>query len=341
MPRQKELFLKKRLFSLIQLAIGIALVAFLFATMKDRSDLGGAVREAATQWPLLLAGVMLFAVCLSLATLRWHILLRAQGLKLPITRTFSLGFIGHFFNSFLFGVTGGDLVKAYYVARETNHKKAEAISTIFLDRIIGLLALLILIAIVMVWRIKFFLAYRETQIALLFFGSVTIAAAVGLAVVFSQDLFEKWPFFVRLKEKTSFGAILSRVYDAFQVGLTHPSVLLKTMTLSLINHLTLVCSIALLGHALGINISFVDYLTTMLLVNAVAASPLTPGGLGTRETAAKFLLGVLGVQASRAVLLSLLLYGSQMCWSLVGGLVYLVFACRSGRFTGNGDEELN
>lgn len=333
--------MKKRLFSLIQLAIGIALVAFLFATMKDRSDLGEAVREAAEQWPLLLGGVMLFLVCLSLATLRWHVLLRAQGLNLPITRTFSLGFIGHFFNSFLFGVTGGDLVKAYYVARETNQKKTEAISTIFLDRIIGLLALLILIAVIMVCRIKFFLAYRETQVALVFFGCVTLAACCGLAVVFSQNLFEKWPLFVRLKEKTAFGAILSRVYDAFQVGLTRPSVLLKTMSLSLLNHIILICSIACLGHALGIKITFIDYLTTMLIVNAVAAIPLTPGGLGTRETVAKFLLGVLGVQASRAVLLSLLLYGSQMVWSLVGGLVYLVFACRSGRFTGNDEDDIS
>ena len=121
----------------------------------------------------------------------------------------------------------------------------------------------------------------------------------------------------------------------------NPVVLLQTMTLSLINHMTLVVSTSLLGYALGIDIPFVDYVTTIPIVNAIAAIPLTPGGLGTRETTAKFLLGVLGVQSSRAVLLSLLLYGSQMFWSLVGGIVYLSYAYKSGRFTGNGNEDVS
>ena len=43
-----------------------------------------------------------------------------------------------FFNAFLLGSTGGDLLKAYYAARETHHKKTEAVVTVFVDRIIGL-----------------------------------------------------------------------------------------------------------------------------------------------------------------------------------------------------------
>lgn len=333
--------MKKRLFTFAQFAIGIALLAVLFATMKDRSNLVSAIREAWTNWPFLLAGVMLFAVSICFSGYRWHILMHAQGIKLPIRRTLLLFFIGQFFNSFLIGATGGDLVKAFYVTKETDHKKTEAISTVFLDRIMGLLGLLILINIVMVWRLKFFLSYRETRLALAFFSAVTIAAVGGLIVVFGQNLFERWSFFVRLEKNTAFGSILSRVYSAFQVGFKHPGVFLKSIILSVLNHFNLVCMSAILGYALGIRLPFSDYLTTILMINAIAAIPLTPGGLGSRDTAAKFLLGVLGVQASRAVLLSLVLYGTMMSWSLVGGIVYLVYACRSGRYTGIDDQEVN
>ncbi|MBR5604856.1 MAG: flippase-like domain-containing protein, partial [Verrucomicrobia bacterium] len=45
---------------------------------------------------------------------RWHILLEAQGICVVFRRTFQITMIGQFFNSFLLGSTGGDLLKAYY-----------------------------------------------------------------------------------------------------------------------------------------------------------------------------------------------------------------------------------
>jgi hypothetical protein len=49
----------------------------------------------------------------------------------PLAAEISL--VAHFFNSFLLGSTGGDLMKAYYAARETHHKKTEAVMTVFAD----------------------------------------------------------------------------------------------------------------------------------------------------------------------------------------------------------------
>ena len=41
----------------------------------------------------------------------------------------------------LLGSTGGDLLKAYYAARESHHKKTEAVVTVFVDRLIGLFSM--------------------------------------------------------------------------------------------------------------------------------------------------------------------------------------------------------
>ena len=321
---------KKRLLSIVQFAIGIGLLVVLFATMKNKTDLLDAVRDVAHRWRLLLAGTLAFGGCLAVCALRWRILLAGQDLKLAWFRSWVLYMIGHFFNSFLFGVTGGDLVKAFYAAKLTHHKKAEVISTIILDRLVGLFALVILIVAIMACRLRFFLAHPETRVALIFFTGLFFGGIVLCFIMFRQDIFDRWPWLRRLKENSAVGSLISRMYGVFQIALTEPSVMWRTLGLSILNHIMLVTSVALLGLALAVRLPFVDYLTTIPIVNAVAAIPVTPGGLGTRETAARFLLGVLDVPATRAVLLSLLMYASQLAWSVVGGAVYLVYSLRLG-----------
>jgi uncharacterized membrane protein YbhN (UPF0104 family) len=83
--------------------------------------------------------------------------------------------------------------------------------------------------------------------------------------------------------------------------------------------------------AVGLPLTFLDYLTVFPTINAVASIPVTPGGLGTRETAAIHILGVLNVPAAKALTVSLFLYAAVMLWSLAGGLVYLGFTWKQGR----------
>ena len=321
---------KKKLIQIIQLALGVGLLALLFSSMRDEGDLADAVRTAAGHWPMLILALFLFGSCLFLVSIRWKLLLSAQGLELSLRRTMELYFIGHFFNSFLLGATGGDIVKAFYASRETHHKKAEAVATIAMDRIVGLCALVALVVVIMLLRLQFFLAHPETRLALLFFFGLLAAAVCGTLLVFHQDLFERIPMLKRIKEQTAFGSILARVYTAFQIVVKHPRVLWQTLVLSLANHLMVIMSGVVLGHALEIQLPFWDFFTTLPIINAVAAVPLTPGGLGTREATAAFLLGVFGVAKSRAVLLSLLMYGNTLAWSLVGGVVYMIYSLRSG-----------
>ena len=64
-------------------------------------------------------------------------------------RTTEISLVAHFFNSFLLGSTGGDLLKAYYAARETHHKKTEAVMTVLVDRLVGLFAMLLFACLMM------------------------------------------------------------------------------------------------------------------------------------------------------------------------------------------------
>ena len=84
-------------------------------------------------WPISLVEVF--------AAFRWQILLRVQKIRLSFPRVAGLFLIGMFYNQFLPGGTGGDIIKSYLLLKETPDKKAGALLAVVFDRLIGLVAL--------------------------------------------------------------------------------------------------------------------------------------------------------------------------------------------------------
>ena len=87
-------------------------------------------------WPRLrprcsLRCLTLFGI--SMTATRWWLLLRASNLPQTLIRAFRLTFIGCFFNNVVPGQTGGDLVRAYYIARENKGRKTDSILTVIVD----------------------------------------------------------------------------------------------------------------------------------------------------------------------------------------------------------------
>ena len=345
----------KKLIALLQLALAIGLIVFLFYRMENRGQLMGAVRSILSHWGYLVAALLMAFACLMLCTVRWNIIMRSYGITLPFREVFQLYFVGHFFNAFMFGAVGGDLIKAVYVAKAVPERRTESVATIFIDRLVGLLALVFLASVVIAIRFRFFLRYPETRKTMAFMIAVLVATVVGLFVVFRQNLLERFSFFRRMEANTALGQILGKVYAAFHHCLRHRGLMTRAIGLSLMNHTTLVMAAWLLGLGLGIRTThpapdavpdappsiavlaheLANYMTVFPIVNGIAAIPATPGGLGTRDVATKFLLGVpeFGVPATRAVPLSLLLYGVMFFWSLFGGGVYMLYVAKAGRVT--------
>jgi uncharacterized protein (TIRG00374 family) len=325
--------MNKKVLTFLQLALGAGLIAFFFSKIADSGKLNefnAAIHSAAVNWPFLLIAITCFFFCIFLCNIRWYLLLGSQQVRLAFGRTLVLYFIGQFFSSFMPGGTSGDLIKAIYVAREVPDKKTEVVSTVFIDRIIGLLGLIILCVIIMTARLDFFLSYKETRVALVFNVALLILTLLGSIVIFKHDLVRKWPFFVRMEETTKMGKILAKAYSAFHVCIKHPGILRNTLLLSIVNHVFFIACAYFLGMALSVKLRFIDYLTVFPVINAIAAIPITPGGLGMREGAAIFLLGALNVPAATALALSLLVYLVVLFWALVGGLVYIAYVYKTG-----------
>jgi uncharacterized protein (TIRG00374 family) len=256
--------------------------------------------------------------------LRWRWILRVQGLELSFWRACSISFIGMFFNAFMLGATGGDVMKAWYVARETHHKKAEAVATVIVDRIIGLLVLFVIALVMMVifWRRVFDDSHLRMFAV---FTLLVVLGTVGVTVIgFWKGFADKLPGLRRNLERLPKYDTFRRMVDAYRVYATHPGVLLRTALVTVGVHVFSMLSIVCIGRGLGITqAKLVDYFLYLPIINSIAAVPISISGFGVREGMYVTMFDRVGVPGGAALALSLLGYLSVLTWSIIGAGFYL------------------
>jgi uncharacterized membrane protein YbhN (UPF0104 family) len=94
----------------------------------------------------LVAGFVLYCLAAGLTMVRWYLLVRALDLRLTLRDAFRFGLIGVFFNTFLPGAVGGDIIKAAVLARGQSRRTA-AVATVIMDRLLALWGLVWFVAI--------------------------------------------------------------------------------------------------------------------------------------------------------------------------------------------------
>ncbi|MHB8522098.1 MAG: lysylphosphatidylglycerol synthase transmembrane domain-containing protein [Limisphaerales bacterium] len=271
--------------------------------------------------------VLWMGLTVMLGVFRWRMVLRVQGLDLPVSRATEISFVAQFFNSFLLGSSGGDLMKAYYAARETHHKKTEAVVAVFVDRLLGLFAML-LFAGLMMGPNRTLLAGHKRLAALA--GVILIMlAGCGLAVylAFWGGLSRGWPQARAWMRKLPKADLLERSLDSCRQFGRQPGLLLKTLGVSMLLNGVCVLQILTLVWGMHLNVSPLALCLIVPSIICISALPVTPSGLGVRENLYVLMLAVpeINVDATKALSLSLLAYAGSLFWSLVGGVVYVMF----------------
>ncbi|HXI50953.1 MAG TPA: lysylphosphatidylglycerol synthase transmembrane domain-containing protein, partial [Candidatus Saccharimonadales bacterium] len=137
--------------------------------------------------------LVLMGLTLVLGVLRWRMVLEVQGLHLSFLRASEISLVAHFFNSFLLGSTGGDLMKAFYAARETHHKKTEAIVAVFVDRLVGLWAMLIFSGVMMIPNVRLLFGHGRVQtLACLVVLGMLVGCSVVALLAFRGGVSRRW-----------------------------------------------------------------------------------------------------------------------------------------------------
>jgi uncharacterized protein (TIRG00374 family) len=271
------------------------------------------------------AAVAFMGVVCGLGIIRWQMILRVQGLELKYSRATSIFFVGMFFNAFLLGSTGGDVIKAWYVAHETHHKKAEAVATVVVDRLIGLLALFVLALVMMgLYHHRVFDDVRLRSFAIITLA-VVLTTIAGTVIGLWRGFADKLPKLRATLERLPRYDTLKRMVDAYRQYASHPVVLAKTTLLSFGVHFASMLSIWCIGQGLGVITTngLIDYFLYLPIINSVTAIPISISGFGVRELMYAEMFSQVGVLASVAVAMSLIGYLASLIWSLIGAVFYL------------------
>lgn len=267
------------------------------------------------QLGLYLLGASCLFIGISLAALRWWLLLRSANIEFSLAKCFRLTFIGQFFNTVVPGLTGGDLVKAFLVARSTD-RRAEAVVSVFVDRILGLFALSMLAGIAVL-----FVASQQPQLA---FGVLAFVGAMlgAFALFFSHGLRR----FLRLEERIARlpgGGMLRKVDEAVFVYRYRMGTVGLSLLLSCVNHLVTITGVFVIGVALANEMqraSFSDLLIIYPVVGVMTAVPIAPAGLGIGEGLFGSLYLMFGRSYNIGVLTSIIYRLTFVAWSLLGGI---------------------
>jgi len=310
--------------------VTVGVLVWVFHDPQLRANIPTVLRRAKTGWILL--GVA-FAGAGELANIfRWHIFLRMQKISIPLARTAMVFMIGVFFNLFLFGSTGGDVVRAAYLSADEKNKKAGVILSVVADRLIGMVVLVPFALVVVLLRYRWF---QQTAAAtallwflIVFMIAMTIFFVFAIAVT-GLGLADKLPAWV-VRRKS-----LLRVIEA--CGLFgrswRESLIAYALSVPVLfgPFVTFYCA----AQAFGARASLADIFSIMPIVTVVTSFPISFSGIGVREQLFKNLLGDLaGIPAETAVLISLAGFLSYISWSLVGATIYMGYKparIRTGR----------
>jgi hypothetical protein len=249
-----------------------------------------------------IVAALLHVGVVAVAALRWRLLLAE---RYPVQRLLSLYFIGSFFNHILPGTVGGDSVKIYYLYKDTR-KSGSSIGSVFLDRYIGLAALL------SIGLASSLFAHRElSQIGLQWMvPSVFAAFIAGSLLVFG----------LRIGKRFSF---MHDFYDYFFAYLDKKGTVLKAFFLSLVIQLLTIGIIYMTALGMGQRLPFTALFVFMPIIITVTTVPVTISGFGVREGAFALLFGLVGIPPHMSASISFMWFLAMMGSSLIGLVEYI------------------
>jgi uncharacterized protein (TIRG00374 family) len=276
---------------------------------------------------VFVVSVFVMGLTLVLGIWRWRIVMAVQGLHLPWSRATEISFVAHFFNSFLLGSTGGDLMKAYYAARETHHKKAEAVVTVLADRLIGLWAMLLFAGLMMLANVPLLMRHERLRAVALLILAMLASCTLIAGLAFRGGLSRRWSGAREWLRRLPKGEWLERLLEASRNFGRQRWFMTRTMAISMILNAVCVLQVLILSWGLGLRVAAPALFVIVPVIICISALPITPSGLGVRENLYVLILAhpLFGVEPTHALSLSLLAYAGFLFWSIIGGFVYLLF----------------
>ena len=302
----------------LQLLVSGVVLAFLLWQI----DLGQTLEILRdSRWGYVAASFAIFVATTWLMAWRWWALLAARGVYESYRWLLRMYFVSYAAGQVLPTAVGGDAVRIIEHARRRPDVRATAAGAVVMERILGSVATLVLVAVALALA-----AGRYEGVRLLVILELALLAALivlGL-LLFSRRIgrhLEERLF--PLGRRFKLDGPLQSLYRTMHEYRNATRALLAVLGVSLVAQLARVVAIWLCGEAVGIDVSPLVYVILGPLLFFVQMIPFTLNGIGVREAFFVGFLGRFDVSPETAFAAGFLFYVVSIAASLPGGFILL------------------
>jgi uncharacterized protein (TIRG00374 family) len=295
----------------LRVAVAAVLLVYFFR-ISHPADIWAALRGARA-WPIL-GAVALTLFDRSLMAWRWLVLLRPipAADRPSLARIMRIFFVSTFVGTFLPASVGGDLVRAYALAKDRVPMSLAAAS-VAMDRALGVVSILLL------GLVSLAAAPRQSPPGMWIVISLGTTACLALAaVIFSTRAAVVVSSLLDWLPGTLLRRLAAKLLGAVREYRFHHAALASVLAGSVGVQVLRVMQAWLLGVGLGIAAPLPAYFVCIPIILLVMLLPVTMNGLGTSQAAFVWCFGAIGVARSDAFALSILFVALGVVGNLYG-----------------------
>jgi len=306
--------MRKAIFELVKILISVILIYIIFKNMDIRAFLN---HLKSINLLLYLIAIVFGFIGYFFSAVRWFIFIKAYKLNVSFFEANKYVFVGLFLGLILPSGAGVDLVRFFYAQRNNLDRRAEVLSSIFVDRFVGVIALVCLALLGVYFGVE---KIREVAKELIWI----MLLLIGFFIFMLTPLFEKiiLSLFGNVK-RFRMGERIQKLLNSFSLYKENKIVVISSFFISIIMQFFFGASAFFISKALGFNLNLVEIILITSAINFITMLPISFSGIGIREGGFIFFLSdKIGLEG--AVALSLLYYFSGiLAFSPFGLLVFI------------------
>lgn len=312
--------MKSKLLLLIKILVAVGLIYFVLQAGHLKLE----SLQALLTIPTIAVGLFLNGLNIWLLNWRWYWLLRSRSFPFHIIETFRLYLIGVFFNYALPGSVGGDVVKAYYLARVERSRRLDAALSVLLDRVLGLYSMLLLALAGVLWDLEFVLEHPQISVMVAISAILAVAMSMAFLIGFS-DRFGRWLQVSKILGLHPKLEIFQRLFRAMQLYGERKWTIVISLSAGIAAQVVTIGFFVFVGVTLGFtDVPLTAYVVCIPLGFVATALPISPAGVGVGQIAFLYLFNSYhpgsGEMAATAITAFQLI---QLVWGLLGAYYYV------------------
>jgi uncharacterized membrane protein YbhN (UPF0104 family) len=269
-----------------------------------------------------LIGIVLFFYLINnlLNVYRFRALLKMTGIKIKYGYLVKINFISMFFGLILPGVVGSDIVKASYLLKIKPESKYKIITSILIDRLLGLIGLIIITAIFVLF-IPVQLFNEQFEIYTVYLKSVIVVSLIILLIfLFVPSLF--YPI-IKIRKKFFMRRPLQKILIIMIKFSKNKMKFLSLNLLSVFSCFTLVLGLSIVAEMSNSYGSIIIHWALIPFGIIVSTIPISPAGIGISQVGLNSIYQIFSQQSQLGFLLMSIYQICIFIFSIFGLLLFL------------------